>query len=140
MPDDARTISGGCYCGQVRYRARNVGTEITECHCSQCRKQSGHRYAAAKVRAGDVEIGGADDITWFRASPAAERGFCSTCGSHLFWRSLDDEEMAILAASIDAPTGFEISGHIFVEEKGDYYEITDGLPQFISRDTPRSAS
>ncbi len=138
MSNDTKTITGGCYCGQVRYRARKVGTEITECHCSQCRKQSGHRYAVVDARAGDVEIDGEDNITWFRASPAAERGFCSTCGSHLFWRSLDDDDMGILAASIDEPTGLELTGHIFVEDKGDYYEITDGLPQFVSYDTPRS--
>jgi hypothetical protein len=136
MSDDIKEVSGGCYCGKVRYRACRVSPEITECHCSQCRKQSGHRYAVTDVKAGDVEIEGAGDITWFHASPHAQRGFCSTCGSHLFWKSLTDDQMAILAASIDEPTGLRLSGHIFVEDKGDYYEITDGLSQFTGYDTP----
>jgi len=140
MSGDTRTIGGGCYCGGVRYRADHIGTEVTECHCSQCRKQSGHRYAVVDARTGDVDIEGADNITWFRASPAAERGFCATCGAHLFWRSLEDDEMEILAASVDEPTGLELTSHIFVEDKGDYYEITDGLPQFISHDTPATTS
>ena len=138
MGDDIKGASGGCYCGRVRYRASRVSSEITECHCSQCRKQSGHRYASTATRSGDVEIEGTANITWFRASPDAERGFCSTCGSHLFWRSLNDDEMAILAATIDEPSGLRMSGHIFVDDKGDYYEITDGLPQFAGYDTPYS--
>ena len=30
---------------------------------------------------------------------------------------------------LDEPTGLELADHIFVSEKGDYYDITDGLPQ-----------
>jgi hypothetical protein len=85
-----------------------------------------------------VEIDGAGNITWFRASDVAERGFCRICGSHLFWRPLDedDDEIAIQAASFDAPTGLRLARHIFVESKGDYYEIDDGLPQFVGYDKP----
>lgn len=134
MSEDTTDIEGGCYCGNVRYRARDVGTAVTECHCSQCRRQAGHRYAVVDARTGNVAIEGEEHITWFRASPAAERGFCSTCGSHLFWRSLDDDDMGILAASIDAPTRLQMAGHIFVKDKGEYYEITDDLPQFAAED------
>ena len=94
MGEKTKGVSGGCYCGAVRYRARHIEPEITECHCSQCRKQSGHRYATVGAKAGDVEIEDARNITWFSASPHAERGFCATCGSHLFWRSVSDDEMA----------------------------------------------
>ena len=59
----------------------------------------------------------------------ARRGFCSRCGSHLFWLSKADQ-MAILAASLDEPTGLKVGSHIFTADKGDYYEIADGLPQY----------
>ena len=134
MNDSIQQASGGCYCDKVRFRANRIGSEITECHCSQCRKQSGHRYASAGAKVGDVEIEGVNNITWFRASADAERGFCSTCGSHLFWKSLKDDEMSILAASIDDPGGLRMTSHIFVGDKPDYYEITDGLPQYVEQD------
>ena len=140
MSEETRAVTGGCYCGKVRYHASRISSEVTECHCSQCRKQAGHRYASAGATAGDVEIDGGDNITWFRSSPGAERGFCGTCGSTLFWRSLNDEEIAILAASIDDATGLRVASHIFVESKGDYYDIDDGLPQFTGYDTPYSPS
>ena len=31
--------------------------------------------------------------------------------------------------ALDTPTGTQLAIHIFVAEKGDYYDITDGLPQ-----------
>lgn len=136
MSGDLQQVSGGCYCGAVRYRAKGVGREVTECHCSQCRKQSGHRYASTGAKLADIVIEGAANITWYRASPDAERGFCSRCGSHLFWKPSDQAYIGILAASLDEPSGLRLAKHIFVEDKGDYYEITDGLPQFAGYDRP----
>jgi hypothetical protein len=43
MNKDLLNVSGGCYCGAVRYRAKDVPPDVIECHCSQCRKQAGHR-------------------------------------------------------------------------------------------------
>ena len=83
MSDEIKDVSGGCYCGKVRYRASRVSSQLTECHCSQCRKQSGHRYATTGTKSGDVEIEDAENITWFRASSAADlcHRFEATCPS-----------------------------------------------------------
>jgi len=136
VSDNLERVSGGCYCGRVRYQARGISRDVVECHCSQCRKQAGHRYASTGAKTSEVEIEGAENITWFRASPDAERGFCSTCGSHLFWRQCDEDYTSILAASLDAPSGLRMTKHIFVDDKADYYQIDDGLPQFAGYDRP----
>jgi hypothetical protein len=57
------------------------------------------------------------------------RGFCSVCGSTLFWDPIGKDVTAIAMGSLDTPTGTHLAKHIFVAHKGDYYEITDGLPQ-----------
>ena len=85
MSGTIQQVSGGCYCRHVRYRASDVSRQVTECHCSQCRKQAGHRYASTGAKTSDIEIDGAANITWYRATLYAKRGFCSTCGSALFW-------------------------------------------------------
>jgi hypothetical protein len=139
MSDVLQQATGGCYCGRVRYRARGVNREVTECHCSQCRKQAGHRYAGTSAKTSEIEIDGAANITWYRASPDAERGFCSTCGPHLFWKQSNGDNTGILAASLDQPSGLRLAKHIFVDHKGDYYEITDRLPQFAGYDRPLSS-
>jgi len=102
---------------------------ITACHCSQCRRQSSHFMAFSATKAECLTIEGEDGITWFRASDTARRGFCSTCGSHLFWHGDGSERISIAAGSIAAPTGLTLVKHIFCADKGDYYEIADGLEQ-----------
>ena len=130
MTDALLDVSGGCHCGGVRYHAKGVDPRVTECHCSQCRKQSGHRYATTGAQTADLKIEGADKVTWYRASPTAQRGFCALCGSTMFWRGDGADHTAILAASIDEPNALVMAKHIFVADKGGYYEIDDDLPQY----------
>ena len=68
-------------------------------------------------------------LRWFRSSESAERGFCDTCGSNLFWHPIGSDAMSITAGSLDAPTGLSIEKHIFVGDKSDYYQIQDHLPR-----------
>jgi hypothetical protein len=136
MSDQTLDATGGCYCGAVRYRASGVRDTVSECHCSLCRSQSGHRYATTGAKTSDIEIDGADNITWFEASSDARRGFCSKCGSHMFWQSASEDHSAILAASLDTPNDLKPGRHIFVADKGAYYTIDDDLPQFADYTTP----
>ncbi|MGO4835037.1 GFA family protein [Rhizobiaceae sp. 2RAB30] len=130
-----RTHSGGCLCGAVRYETKGALREVVYCHCSQCRRQTGLYFAATDVADANMEISGADSLAWFAASEHAKRGFCRTCGSVLFWKHNAKDDISILAGSFDQPSGLTPGFHIFVADKGDYYSIDDGLPQF-ERSTP----
>ena len=48
----------------------------------------------------------------------------------MFWDSHGFETISVLAGSLDDPQGLTVKGHIFTAEKGGYYEINDGLPQY----------
>ena len=122
--------SGSCLCGHVRFTATGPLRGVIYCHCSQCRKQSGHYYAATNVSDQELSIQGSEKIGWYMASPYAKRGFCSTCGSVLFWKLNESSETSVMAGAFDTPSGLRVEAHIFVPDKGDYYEITDGLPQY----------
>ena len=125
---------GSCHCGAVRYKVSGQLRSVVYCHCSQCRKQSGHYYAATQCRTNDLVIEGENNLTWYSASTSARRAFCTTCGSALFWRSEGSEATSILAGSLDGPTSIQGESHIFVADKGDYYTIDDGLPQYLQYD------
>lgn len=122
--------TGSCNCGAVRFRTRGTLREVIACHCSQCRKQTGLYYAATNVLDSELELEGAGNITWYRSSPQARRGFCRTCGSALFWKRDGDDYTSIMAGAFDTPTGLAFGVHIFCADKGDFYEINDELPQF----------
>lgn len=122
--------TGSCLCGAVRFVTRGPLRGVVYCHCSQCRKQTGHYYAATNVADSDIVVDGVDNVGWYAASAFARRGFCKTCGSALFWKPLDNDYVSVMAGAFDTPSGLEGESHIFVADKGDYYEIADGLPQF----------
>lgn len=130
--DGKRT--GHCLCGAVRFRTAGELRSVVACHCEECRRQSGHFVAATSVADDALEIDGGDRITWFKASAFARRGFCKTCGSVLFWKHEAEARTSIMAGAFDAPTGLMLAQHIYCAEKGDYYEIADGLPQFDHAD------
>jgi hypothetical protein len=102
---------------------------VVNCHCGQCRKWHGHYAAYTAAPRQNVSISGESRLSWYVSSKIARRGFCAFCGSSLFWQPFDEREISIAAGSLDEPTGLETVRHIFVADKGDYYEITDDLEQ-----------
>lgn len=122
--------TGACLCGAVRFETRGALRGVVYCHCSQCRKQTGHYYAATNVADEELAIEGSDDLTWYAASPQAKRGFCRICGSALFWKRNGSNVTSVMAGAFDSPSGLAGQAHIFVADKGDYYEIDDGLPRY----------
>jgi hypothetical protein len=124
--------TGSCLCGRVRWRVNGPLKPVTACHCSQCRKSSGHFAAFTGAPDEIVVLEGEDGLTWYRASDAASRGFCATCGSTMFWKPDAEARIAIAAGSIDGESGLAVAKHIFCADKGDYYEITDGAVQLAT--------
>ena len=127
MPAD-HPVSGRCLCGRVTLVAERLGRDVVCCHCSQCRRQSGHFYAATDVLDEHLAVTDDDALAWYAASDEARRGFCRHCGSALFWKRNGSARTSVLAGCLDAPTGLVATAHIFVADKGDYYDLEDGLP------------
>lgn len=119
-------ISGSCLCGAVTYHVSGPLRPVIACHCTQCRKSSGHHVAATSAARDRVDITG--DVTWYASSEQAKRGFCGTCGSNLFWDG-GGQNLSIFAGTLDGDPGITLIGHIFCDDKGTYYEITDEVPQ-----------
>lgn len=126
---ELQRLTGRCNCGAVSFVAAGPFRDAIACHCKSCRRQTSHYLAATQVDRAGLEISGTDEITWFAATPTAERGFCRRCGTTLFWQPAGSDRISIGMGCLDEPTGIALSHHIFVREKGDYYGIADGLPQ-----------
>jgi len=120
-------ITGRCLCGDITFAVDAAPSSVSVCHCGQCRRQSGHLWASAQVPEAAVRIDG--PVHWYAASDTARRGFCPRCGSFLFWKAHDEDMISFALGALDEPTGLKLETHIFVADKGDYYDIAGGLPQ-----------
>ena len=120
---------GQCLCGAVAYTVDAPLTDPLTCHCKQCRRQTGHYFAAAHAPKSTVTFTKDKGLAWYRASDTATRGYCKLCGSTLFWRADAGDEIAVGLGALDDPTGLRLGRHVWVNAKGDYYELADGVPQ-----------
>lgn len=123
--------TGTCLCGQIAFTINGDLSPPSVCHCRQCRRQSGHVWASAATHRDNLVIVDRTSLAWYRASDMARRGFCRECGSFLFWQHNDEDTISVSMGALDPPTGLTLSRHIFVAGKGDYYDITDNLPQSV---------
>jgi hypothetical protein len=121
-----RVARGRCECGAVVYEVHGPLRDVIACHCTQCRRTSGHYSAYTSAAVENLVLVQSVGLRWYRSSDSAERGFCERCGSNLFWRPLSEpERISIAAGTLEGSTGLKVSRHIFVADAGDYYSLPD---------------
>lgn len=121
---------GGCLCGAVRYRVSGAVTPPAACHCDMCRRHHGAPGTFVGARRAAVEITGEAEILWLASSPQLERGSCRRCGSKLFVRSPEGDELDITIGSLDRSDDVAVVKHIWVAHRGDYEELPADVPAF----------
>ena len=124
------SVKGSCECQGVVFELIGELRDVVFCHCSQCRKTSGHYWAATQVSKGNLNLIKATSLSWYDSSDKARRGFCSVCGSSMFYERKGIDKISVSAGSLEIPTSLDRMRHIYVANKGDYYDISDDLPQF----------
>lgn len=120
-----KTKQGSCLCGACHYTFEydNIVT-VGACHCTNCRKQSGGVIMGIHG-VEDIDMSGCSTLTWYESSEWAKRGFCSTCGSNLFWSMLDGSMVVPFAGSL---TNFEdvvLVEEIFYDHKPAFYTFAE---------------
>ena len=102
--------------------------DVVVCHCGECRRWSGHVWAATAVDPQDLTIAEQGALSWIDSPESeshARRGFCAECGSSLFWDAPGDETISIAAGALDLPTGLRTDKEIYTAYAGDYYEVDE---------------
>lgn len=120
---------GSCLCGAVTFEIDAALNPPDACHCTKCRKTSGHYFASTDVPKDKLKIEGQDNQRWYHSSEKVRRGFCAICGASLFFDPPQKDWIGVAMGAFDGPTETHLHIHIFVANKGDYYDITDDLPQ-----------
>ncbi len=126
----APRAAGRCLCGAVAYEIHGPMRDVISCHCGQCLHTHGHFASYTNVRRKDMSLTETRGLTWYESSRVARRGFCGACGASLFYERREGDTISIAAGTLDSPTNLKTVAHIFVADKGDYYEIADGLKSY----------
>ena len=114
--------SGHCLCGAVSFEAKTVSHAVGACHCGMCRKWGGGPLLAVDC---GTEISFKGEITVFSSSKWAERGFCKTCGTHLFYRLKQNQQYILPAGIFEDTSGFVFDHQIFIDKKPEFYSFAN---------------
>lgn len=131
--EDHMMHKGSCLCSAVHYEINGPLNNVLNCHCSMCRKHHGAAFRTrAAVKAVDFQfVKGEDIITFYESSKGEHRGFCSICGSNLLTKFDDYPDVyGFPLGTLDTKIDVKPTRHLFVQNKADWYDITDDVPQF----------
>jgi hypothetical protein len=113
-----RSVTGGCYCGAIRYAARAAPLHQANCHCANCRRAAGAQAVAwitVPLSSFSYEKG---KPVRYRTETGAWRTFCGKCGTSLTYENDDrPDEIDITTGSLDDPEVFPPNKDVFPEEK-----------------------
>ncbi|MGH8478560.1 MAG: GFA family protein [Gammaproteobacteria bacterium] len=115
---------GSCLCGAVRVSTKATSRGVGACHCSMCRKWTGGPLLVIGCGS-DVHFEGDDSISVFSSSDWAERGFCSKCGSHLFYRLKKEGHYEVPVGLFDDGEQWVLEQQIFIDEKPSFYSFAN---------------
>jgi len=90
---EARTYTGGCHCGKVRYEVTTALDPVLDCNCSICQKR-GALWTYVEPSAFKL-LSGKESLTDYQFNTRRiHHLFCSTCGVSSFARGqgADGEE------------------------------------------------
>ncbi|QID19845.1 GFA family protein [Nitrogeniibacter mangrovi] len=99
-------------------------TGVGACHCGMCRRWGGGPLMV--VNCGDqVVFSGQDHIGIYTSSAWAERGFCTTCGTHLFYRLKQNNAYFVPVGLFDTAAALHFDNQVFIDEKPAYYAFAN---------------
>ena len=125
------TITGECFCGEVKYQVDGRLHDARSCHCSRCRKAfSAQASAYALVNADDFQwLSGEDLLTAYVGEQGFGLQFCRQCGSTLCG-IYDGAIHGVTLGCLNDDPEIQIGKHIYVGSKAQWEVIPEGVPQF----------
>lgn len=109
---------GKCLCGAVQFKIKTV-PNLYQCHCSQCRRQSGtFSNVATLVNKDDFSfISGEEKITKFKLADGFTSHFCSICGSPVPNQLRDTDKVWVPAGALPGEMDSKVVVHIYTGSK-----------------------
>jgi hypothetical protein len=127
-------LEGGCYCGEVRYKAEGDPMLKAQCHCRECQYISGGAANMFMLMPPDgfaYTKGAPKQFSRSDLDAAVTREFCAECGTHLTTRRPGLPAVILKIGTLDDPSRYGTPQMaIFTIDKQDFHHIPEGLPNF----------
>lgn len=125
------TLTGRCFCGDVRYRVSGTPRTVCYCHCESCRRASGSPCVVWATFPTDRFTVTEGQLAVHASSSEVERGFCARCGSSItYYHGARPAELDITVATLTDPAALEPEMHIWLDDKLPWVVVDDGLPRY----------
>lgn len=118
------TLHGQCLCGAVTVAAEPMPT-LQACHCDRCRTWGGGPFLSIPCKS--AEFSG--PVTRFESSEHAARGFCPTCGTHLYFHALAVDVYAVPAGLFSPTPDIPLKAELFVDQRPGTYAFDGAARQ-----------
>jgi hypothetical protein len=129
--NETSPMSGGCLCGAVRFTTVRQNRDVAACHCSMCRRWTAGPFLVVDCGT-TFKVEDQSNLGTYRSSDWAERGFCKSCGTPLFYRLIAKDSYFVSAEALDDRNGYVLSNEIFIDEKPAYYEFANKTHKMTS--------
>ena len=126
-------ISGRCLCGAVSFKAQPDARHIGACHCKTCRQWGSGPFLEVNCGA-NISFEGKEHIKCYSSSDWAERGFCGTCGTSLFYRVKETGLTLVAAGLVDDLEGFVMQLQVFTDERPPYYSFAEKTEEMTGQE------
>ncbi len=127
-------LTGGCYCGNVRYEATGKPMMKAQCHCRECQYLTGgspNMFMAMPINEFTYTKGAPKLFARSDLEKPVTREFCPECGTHLVTRPQRLPAVIVKVGTLDDPTLFGAPDMaIYTVDKQAFHSIPDGLPEF----------
>ena len=120
-------ITGGCFCGAVRYEAAGLSSAVGYCHCETCRRTHSAPFMASALTPYDgfKWTKGADMVAFIESSPGKRRHFCPKCGTHMAALYPGTKHAVLRVCSLDDGPPSTPVVHIWYSDKADWFELDE---------------
>ncbi len=128
-----RSINGRCLCGAVTVTASVTNPIVRACHCDMCRRHTSSMYMSLATVPGSETFEG--PVQTYRSSDWAERGFCSVCGSTLWYGTVADGERHIAAGLFENAADAPLKLEFFADMAPEGYQLAGTHRKMTSEET-----
>lgn len=115
--------TGQCLCGEVKFVAE-AGDTFNICYCKMCQRWSAGAFMGVPTTHFEITEG-EDFLTVMQTSDWADRAFCKSCGSNIYYHARNSGSPTVTLGNLDDASGLVATKQYYFDNKPDGFTILE---------------